>query len=170
MNLIKYPQASEWPNILARPSFNNSQLLETVRAVLNDVRVRGDQAVKEYELKFDKVELSSLQVTEAEIAAAENKSLRFCFIDLYNVRTEEEFYQVLAQEVLRASSSKWDELIENTKKFMGQLFPKLSYSPEPNSEFAIGLDWQEQLYKLAEEICTEEEALESKILHEKNII
>jgi len=56
---------------LARPAFDNSSLLETVRGVLQDVRVRGDEAVKEYELKFDKVQLSSLQVSKEEIDAAE---------------------------------------------------------------------------------------------------
>lgn len=71
MKLIKYPQFSEWSELLARPSFDNSALLETVRGVLNDVRTRGDAAVKEYELKFDKVELNQLQITEAEIAVAE---------------------------------------------------------------------------------------------------
>lgn len=71
MKLIKYPQQSDWSSILARPAFDNSQLLETVKAVLNDVRSRGDEAVKEYELQFDKVQLSALKVTESEIAEAE---------------------------------------------------------------------------------------------------
>jgi histidinol dehydrogenase len=43
MKLIKYPQQSDWSSILARPAFDNSQLLETVKAVLNDVRSRGDE-------------------------------------------------------------------------------------------------------------------------------
>ncbi|MBN1463671.1 MAG: histidinol dehydrogenase [Paludibacteraceae bacterium] len=71
MKLIYYPQQSDWLSILARPTFDNSQLLETVKVVLNDVRLRGDEVVKEYELKFDKVRLESLQVTEDEIAATE---------------------------------------------------------------------------------------------------
>lgn len=71
MKLIKYPATSDWASILTRPAHDNTSLMETVKGVLNDVRNRGDEAVKEYELKFDKVELSSLQVTEAEITAAE---------------------------------------------------------------------------------------------------
>ena len=42
-----------------------------MRGVLNDVRLRGDEAIKEYELKFDKVALDALRVTEAEIVEAE---------------------------------------------------------------------------------------------------
>jgi histidinol dehydrogenase len=71
MKLIKYPATSDWTSILARPAHDNSTLMDTVRGVLYDIRTRGDEAVKEYEMKFDKVELSQLQVTEAEIAAAE---------------------------------------------------------------------------------------------------
>jgi len=40
--------------------------------VLDDIQARGDAAVKEFELKFDKVELSSLQVSEAELQEAES--------------------------------------------------------------------------------------------------
>lgn len=71
MKLIKYPATSDWANILARPAHDNTSLMETVKTVLTDIQSRGDAAVKEYELKFDKVELSQLQVTEAEISAAE---------------------------------------------------------------------------------------------------
>lgn len=56
---------------MARPTFDNATLFDTVRTVLNDVKEKGDEAVKAYELKFDKVELSSLAVTEQEIQEAE---------------------------------------------------------------------------------------------------
>lgn len=71
MKIYKYPQASEWNSLLARPTFDNATLFDTVRTVLNDVKEKGDEAVKAYELKFDKVELTSLAVTEAEIQEAE---------------------------------------------------------------------------------------------------
>jgi histidinol dehydrogenase len=43
----------------------------TVSQVLADVKSRGDAAVKEYELKFDKACLESLAVTQAEMDEAE---------------------------------------------------------------------------------------------------
>lgn len=72
MKIIKYPNKDQWAELLARPAFDNSSLTETVRGVLNDVRTRGDVAVKEYELKFDKIELDSLCVSATEIEEAEN--------------------------------------------------------------------------------------------------
>jgi histidinol dehydrogenase len=54
-----------------RPHLDVSQLNQTVASVLADVRQRGDEAVKGYELKFDHVDLPSLEVTKAEIKEAE---------------------------------------------------------------------------------------------------
>ena len=71
MNIIKYPARSEWKNLLNRPTLNTATLRDTVLQVLGDIRAKGDKAVIEYEEKFDKVKLSSLEVTEEEFAEAE---------------------------------------------------------------------------------------------------
>jgi len=71
MNIIRYPKRSEWQKIVERPHLDVSQLNETVASVLADVKLRGDEAVKGYELKFDHVDLASLEVTKEEIAEAE---------------------------------------------------------------------------------------------------
>ena len=68
--VIKYPKREEWKSIVERPHLDVSQLNDTVSQVLNDIKARGDVAVKEYELKFDHVALESLAVTEAEIDEA----------------------------------------------------------------------------------------------------
>ena len=57
--------------IVERPHLDVSQLNETVASVLADVRQRGDEAVKGYELKFDHVDLPTLEVTKNEIDEAE---------------------------------------------------------------------------------------------------
>ena len=71
MNIIRYPERNEWPKIVERPHLDVSQLNQTVASVLADVKQRGDEAVKGYELKFDHVDLPSLEVTKAEIKEAE---------------------------------------------------------------------------------------------------
>ena len=71
MNIIRYPERSEWQKIVERPHLDVSQLNETVASVLADVKLRGDEAVKGYELKFDHVDLPSLEVTKSEIDEAE---------------------------------------------------------------------------------------------------
>lgn len=72
MNIIKYPTTSDYARICERPHLDVTQLNSIVSGVLNDIRQRGDAAVKDYEAKFDHVELTSLMVTEAEIDEAYN--------------------------------------------------------------------------------------------------
>ena len=71
MNIYKYPKTDELDELLRRPVRDASELNATVAAVLQDVRQRGDAAVRDYEERFDKVSLADLAVTEAEMLAAE---------------------------------------------------------------------------------------------------
>ena len=71
MNIIKYPARQEWAQIIERPHLDTAQLNQTVAAVLADVKTRGDEAVKGYELKFDHVDLEALAVSQAEIDEAQ---------------------------------------------------------------------------------------------------
>ncbi len=73
MNIYRYPDKELWGEIVARPRLDLTKLNETVASVLADVRQRGDEAVKAYEQKFDKVELESLAVTEEEMEEAEKQ-------------------------------------------------------------------------------------------------
>ncbi|MBO4398419.1 MAG: histidinol dehydrogenase [Bacteroidaceae bacterium] len=56
---------------IKRPHKDAEELGAVVRGVLNDIKQRGDKAIKEYEQKFDKVSLDSLKVTDEEIEEAE---------------------------------------------------------------------------------------------------
>ena len=71
MKTILYPKREEWKEIVERPHLDVSQLTATVRSVLDDIKARGDEAVKEYELKFDHVQLDSLAVSQKEMDEAE---------------------------------------------------------------------------------------------------
>ena len=64
------PPKEQWPGIVQRPVFDGKPLEATVSAILNDIKSNGDAAVKKYALQFDKVELTELKVSEAEIAEA----------------------------------------------------------------------------------------------------
>jgi len=70
MKIINYPDRSEWKELLSRPAMEVEGLYERVRTVLDDVRLRGDSALKEYEQLFDKVSLDSFAVSRAELDEA----------------------------------------------------------------------------------------------------
>lgn len=71
MEIIKYPSEPDWEQLLTRSTLDTTRLFSTVQAVLDEVRKKGDEAVKEFEKKFDKAELASLAVSEAEFEEAE---------------------------------------------------------------------------------------------------
>ena len=86
---------------------------------------------------------SSLVAKAAKMALKTDNDIRFCFIDAYNVRTEEQFYQLLATEVLKVSSTGLEIMMENAKAFMGKFIPRFSFSPDNQNEVSLSLDWRE---------------------------
>lgn len=71
MNIYRNPSEEEVREIITRPTKDAADLTAIVSAVLNRIKVEGDDAVLDYERQFDKVELSGLAVTESEFAVAE---------------------------------------------------------------------------------------------------
>lgn len=71
MKIFKHPQPCEWADIVERPHMDVSSLSATVNTVLQDVKTRGDEAVKEYEEKFDHARLTDLAVSQDEMDEAE---------------------------------------------------------------------------------------------------
>ncbi len=104
---------------------------------------------------------SSLVSKAADLAISKNKKLKICRIDLFNVRREEDFYTILAQSVLKETSSKWEEAIDSSKKFLSRFVPKISFSGDAQNEVSFGFDWNElknnpdEILDLAEKIAVE---------------
>ena len=86
---------------------------------------------------------SSLVHRAADIAMRADENIRICTIDLFNVKTEEQFYTVLARNLIQGTSSRWEEAVENAKKFFSRLVPKISVGAGPGSEISIDFDWEE---------------------------
>ena len=81
------------------------------------------------------------------------------FVDIFKCKTEYEFYNALAEAVLKQTASKAELWMDNARYFIARLSPKVSFSPEPNSEFALSLGISpkthapEEILSLAEEIA-----------------
>lgn len=71
MKTVEYPDRSQWKELLRRPALSSESLYDTVGEVLKQVREGGDKAIFELERKFDKVELTTLLVSEQMIDEAE---------------------------------------------------------------------------------------------------
>ena len=68
MQLIKYPAREQWAELLKRPSLDVASLYEQVKMTLDEVREQGDTALRNFTLKFDKVDVKVPEVTKEEIA------------------------------------------------------------------------------------------------------
>ncbi len=71
MKTFKYPTSLELERVLERPAFDVTTLFDSVKKILTDVRSGGDKSLKEYEQRFDKVDLQNLVVSAEEMEAAE---------------------------------------------------------------------------------------------------
>ncbi|MDA7570890.1 histidinol dehydrogenase [Flavobacteriaceae bacterium] len=66
------PSSKEWTHLLERPNASSSDLEVVIAEVFEQVKVKGDKAIKEYTQKFDKVSIKHLSVSKIEIQLAEN--------------------------------------------------------------------------------------------------
>jgi histidinol dehydrogenase len=71
MKIFLNPDKSIWPEISARPQLALDFLESSVRNVMNRVKASGDKALRELTQQYDKADVTTLRVTEAEIDAAE---------------------------------------------------------------------------------------------------
>ena len=102
---------------------------------------------------------SSLVNKAAKLAMEQDRKLCICHVDLFNVRNEVHFYSLLAQKVIAATSTKWEEAVESAKSFFSHLMPKISIGSDPTNEVSIDFDWEsikqnpDEVLDLAEKIA-----------------
>ncbi len=102
---------------------------------------------------------SLVRKTAAEVSTSYS-DIRFCFLDLFRIRTEEEFYKRYATEIIKSTSGKLDEWIESTKNFLGRLSPSFSFGTDPANDFKLSFGVSsneldvEEILNLPEKIAT----------------
>lgn len=85
---------------------------------------------------------SSLVEKVAESFQDDN-TLKICKLDIFNVRTEEDFYISFTNAVLKATSSRWDDFVTNAKQFLSQLLPQVSLASNNETALQFGISWKE---------------------------
>ncbi len=71
MKLITNPPPSQWPALIQRPAYDTAALAERVKEILDQVKLRGDDALREYCQKLDQWNADDLQVPDAALREAE---------------------------------------------------------------------------------------------------
>lgn len=70
---IGNPSRNDWPQLMKRPQINSMDLDRTVLEIINTVKLKGDEAVKNYSQKFHGFTPDNLWVTEEEILQSAKK-------------------------------------------------------------------------------------------------
>lgn len=93
-----------------------------------------------------------------------DEAYRVVMIDLFRIRTEEEFYVFYANAIIKAVSSQPEEFLRQIKSFFKRLTPKVSLSSDNLNEISLSFD-QETLKKNNDEILD----LPERIAKKKNL-
>ena len=75
------------------------------------------------------------------IREADRPDIKFVFIDIFQCKTEFDFYKTFANEVVKQTSSKIDEWVETAKTFLSNISPKFSFGTDPMNDFSISFEW-----------------------------
>jgi uncharacterized protein len=90
-----------------------------------------------------------------------SKTTKVVKIDLFSIRTEEEFYATLAKAVLKSCSTKFEEWLDLGKKFLKNVTPKFIVEFGDKQNFRLDLDIDtakkhfNELLDMAEKIAEE---------------
>ena len=76
-----------------------------------------------------------------------NPQIKIVFMDIYDCRSEYDFYNRFASELLKQTATKKEQVLENIKRFLVRLTPKFAFSPEPMSEYSLSLGITPQNYE-----------------------
>lgn len=94
----------------------------------------------------------------------EGSDIRIARLDAFGCRSEHDFIDAFATAVLKATSSKLEEWIENAKVFLSRFVPRISFGEDPLNDFSISLE-----YKSSNTATEDVLALPERIAEEKGV-
>ena len=96
------------------------------------------------------------------ISEIDDPMLKIVYMDIYDCRSEYDFYNRFAETIMKSTGNHLEQVMENIKRFLVRISPKISFSSEPNSEFSVSLgitpkDYSpEEILNLPERIAKEQ--------------
>ncbi len=93
-----------------------------------------------------------------------NKKCRTVLLDLFTVNNEVEFFELFTREVIKATSTKWEDWVRDTKSFLSHLVPTVHVGVNPHLDFTVKYE-HEKVREFADEILN----LPERIAKEKGI-
>lgn len=85
--------------------------------------------------------MGKTSLVEKVCSLVESDTLKIAKIDAFGCRSENDFINAFATAVVRATSNKWEEWMENAKTFLSRFIPKISIGQDPLTDFSIALEY-----------------------------
>lgn len=85
--------------------------------------------------------MGKTSLVEKVCSLVESDTLKIAKIDAFGCRSENDFINAFATAVVRDTSSKWEEWMENAKTFLSRFIPKISIGQDPLTDFSIALEY-----------------------------
>ncbi len=89
----------------------------------------------------------------------ESEDIKIARMDAFGCRSEHDFINAFATAIVRATSNRWEEWLENAKVFLSRFVPKISFGQDPLNDFSLSLEYNvnnqttEEVLKLPELIA-----------------
>lgn len=71
MEIVEYPPKLNWKQLVERPIIDDTFICASVQKIFDAVKLKGDHAIREYTLKFDKIDLDKFEVSKKLIQQSE---------------------------------------------------------------------------------------------------
>lgn len=81
---------------------------------------------------------TSLVLKVCELAKSDK--LKIVYLDIFACRSDSDFYNAFAAAVIKQTSTKLEEWLENVKSFFSRISPKISMGTDPMTDFSISFD------------------------------
>lgn len=71
---------------------------------------------------------------------AQSDQLKVVYFDIFSCRSDRDFYDLFASAVLKQTSSKWEEWVENARTFLSRITPRITLGPDPMADFSVSFE------------------------------
>ena len=78
------------------------------------------------------------------IAEIDHPEIKTVFLDIFQCKSEWEFYRAFATAVIKQTASKLEEWVEMAKTFLASISPKFTFGPDPMTDFSISFEWDKK--------------------------
>lgn len=105
--------------------------------------------------------MGKTSLVEKAVGLTDDPHVRIAKFDAFGCRSEQDFVDAFATAVMKATSNKWEEWMENAKIFLSRFVPKVSFGQDPMNDFSVSLEYNpsnhstEDILQLPEVIAQE---------------